>query len=383
MLGETMLGAESRAVVTLMAVGDIRPNRADPPSIFRHCRDALRSADIVFGQCEVGFSDRTRPQYTPTAPLILGTRNFSALTEEGAGFDVMSFASNHTMDYGEEGLFDTLDLLNQHGILVTGAGKNLEEARKPAIIERCGVKVGFLAYCSILHPGLMAEENIPGVAPLWASHYYWQWDYQPGTPPLIITQLVPEYRAMMEEDIKKLRAQVDVLVVSIHAGVHFVPAVIAMYQKEAAYAAIDCGADLVVQHHAHMLKGIEMYKGKTIFYSLGNFACDRVARARPPGDPAQRRQHEYFHIKKVPGYEKHTFHPDALKTMIAKVYIADKEIQKVTYIPSFMTPDLEPEVVKQDHPRAREIFNYVQEISDAEDLKVHFSWEGDEVLISS
>ncbi|MCL4533974.1 MAG: CapA family protein [Bacteroidetes bacterium] len=375
-------GTADNEPITLVAVGDVRPCRDDPPSLFRYCRDVFSAADIVFGQCEVGLSDRGKPQFTPTVPLVLAARNISALTEDGAGFDVMSFASNHSMDYGEEALFDTLDILSRNNIAVVGAGRNIEEARQPVIVERNSVKVGFLAYNSILHPGLQAEENLPGVAPLWASHHYWQWDYQAGTPPVIITQLWPENRQAMEEDIVKLRPQVDVLVVSQHSGVHFVPAMIAQYQKEAAHAAIDCGADLVLQHHAHILKGIEMYRGKAIFYGLGNFACDLVPRARPAGDPVARRQHEFYKIKKVPGYPKHTFHPDALKTMIAKAYIAGKQIQKVTYIPTYINPENEPEVVKRSDPKAQEVFDYVKAISDTEDLKASFSWDGDEVLVS-
>ena len=69
--------------------------------------------------------------------------------------------------------------------------------------------------------------------------------------------------------------------------------------------------------------------------------------------------------------------------MIAKASIHNKRIQKVTYIPAYITPDLEPEVVKPGDPRAQEVFDYVRQISEEEDLHVHFSWDGDEVLVSS
>ena len=71
------------------------------------------------------------------------------------------------------------------------------------------------------------------------------------------------------DDIKKLRPLVDVLIVSQHWGVHFVPFVIATYQYEVGHAAIDAGADLIIGHHAHILKGIEVYKGKVIFFGMG------------------------------------------------------------------------------------------------------------------
>ena len=244
--------------------------------------------------------------------------------------------------------------------------------------------VGFLAYLSILTAGVEAEEDVPGCAPLRASHSYRQYDFQPGTPPLIVTQLLPDHRAAMEEDIRQLRPLVDVLVVSHHAGVHFVPAMIAMYQKEAAHAAIDAGADLVVQHHAHIDKGIEMYKGKAIFYGLGNFAVEHgnpFPGRRRAGDPAFRLLREFYRAKPIPGYEKYRYLYDALKTMIAKAYIEDKKIQKVTYIPCYITPDCEPEVLARKDPRAQQVFDYVKQISEGEDLDVQFSWDGDEVLI--
>jgi hypothetical protein len=297
----------------------------------------------------------------------------------------MSFACNHAMDFGEDAFLDTLDLFNRNNIAIVGAGKNIVEARKPVIIERGGTKVGFLAYLSILSPGLEAEGSAPGCVPLWASQCYRQIDFQPGTPPLVITELVSEYRQAMEDDIRKLRKQVDVVVVSHHAGIHFVPAMIAGYQKEAAYASIDAGADLVLQHHAHILKGIEVYKGKAIFYGLGNFAAERAHPApgqRRPGDPNFRRLHELYRVKPMPGYEKYRYPFDSLKTMIAKAYIGENKIEKVSYIPCYINQNAEPEIVSRSDPKAQQVFDYVQKISESEDLKVDFSWEGDEVLVS-
>ncbi|MBM2824785.1 MAG: capA 3 [Dehalococcoidales bacterium] len=372
---------------TLVGVGDVRPEREDPPSIFRHCGDVFRTADIVFGQMESTLSDRGTPMFIPGGTSQHRAKNISAMTEEGAGFDVMSFACNHAMDYGEEAFFDTLDILKKNKIPVIGAGRNIKQARKPVILERKGTKVGFLAYLSIIFPGLVAEADIPGCVPLRATSCYQQLDFQPGTPPLIITKLFPEDKQAMEEDIKKLRDKVDVLVVFMHCGVHFLPAIIPMYQKEAAYAAIDTGADLVLQCHAHILKGIEVYKGKTIFYGLGNFAGDKgrhFPRKVEARDPLYLRAHdELYHLKPIPGWEKYGgYHPDARMTMVAKAVIEGKKIQKVSYIPTYINPDSEPEVVTRKSPRAQEVFDYVKQISDSQELKVKFAWDGNEVLIS-
>jgi poly-gamma-glutamate synthesis protein (capsule biosynthesis protein) len=291
------------------------------------------------------------------------------------------------MDWGEDAFFDTIEILQKNGIEVVGAGKNLQEARIPVIIEKRGTKVGFLAYTAILPLGLEAGEDIPGCAPLRASHYYRQLNYQPGTPPLIVTELVPEYREAMEQDIKKLRSVVDILVVSIHAGVFGVPAMIAMYQKEAGRAAVDAGADLVLQAHAHILKGIEMYKGKAIFYGLGNFAVEHTVPdpSRPQGRDPDFLLYGRFvlrHTERVPAYEKHVHHPDALKTIIAKAYVRQRRIDKVVYLPTFINPDLEPEVLSRQDKRAHQVFDYVKRISEAESLNVNFHWDGDEVVIT-
>jgi poly-gamma-glutamate synthesis protein (capsule biosynthesis protein) len=372
--------------VILVGVGDVRPQRSDPPSIFSHCGDVFQTADISFGQMESPMSDRGTPMFTPHAPGKRSPKNITALTEKGGRFTAMSFACNHAMDWGPDAFFDTIDLLTKNNIAVVGAGKNLSEARKPAIIEKKGTKFGFLANLTIVIPGLIAEEDVPGCVPLRATHCYEHIDFQPGTPPLILTKLFPEDKKMMEDDIKKLRPQVDILVFSMHCGVHMVPALLPMYQKEAAYAAIDAGADLVLMHHAHILKGIEVYKGKVIFYGLGNFAIDQVGDFIPNKikafDPAYRKLREIYHIKPIPGWEKYPYLPDARNTMIAKAYNSNKKIQKVTYIPAYISPKSEPEVVTRKDPRAQGCYDYVQQISDSQDLKVAFSWEGDEVLIS-
>ncbi len=382
-----MVGKEND-LFTFVAVGDVSPKRDDPPSIFRYCRDALSSADIVFGQMESPLSDRGTPMFTPGVNRRLPPKNISALTEEGAGFDVMSFAGNHSMDYGWEAFYDTLDALKKNKIAVVGAGRNIAEARTPAILERKGTKVGFLAYLSIINPGLIAQENIPGCVPLMASTCYQQMSPWPGAPPLVVTKLFPENKQALEDDIRELRPQVDVLIVSMHCGIETIPAIIAMYQKEAAYAAIDSGADLVLQHHAHILKGIEVYKGKAIFYGLGNFATEHSAPSSGETTikwtPALDQYKKLItKIKPIPGWEEYRYHPDARKTIIAKAYIQGKKIQKVTYLPCYLRPSLrEYEVVKRKDPRAQEVFDYVKQISDTEDLKVDFSWEGDEVLVS-
>ena len=89
---------EQKDLLTLVAVGDVSPNRDDPPSILQHCGDVFRTADIVFGQMESPLSDRGTPMFVPHTPCRLRPKNISALTEEGAGFDIMSFSGDTVYD---------------------------------------------------------------------------------------------------------------------------------------------------------------------------------------------------------------------------------------------------------------------------------------------
>jgi poly-gamma-glutamate synthesis protein (capsule biosynthesis protein) len=382
---------ESSETVTLLAVGDVSPNRDDPPSIFRFCRDTFQRADLVWGQLEAPISDRGDPTFNPynRGGCVLSSANASALGERGAGFDVMSFAGNHALDYGHDAFFDTIDVLKEYGIAVSGVGKDIHEARQAAILEKKGTKFGFLAYLSVLPLGYDADEQRPGCAPLWAWHAYRQFDWQVGSPPEIVSHLYPEFKQAMEEDVRALRSQVDVVVVSMHAGVHYVPAFVTMYQKEAAHAAIDAGADIVLQHHAHILQGIEFYKGKPIFYSLGNFALEHMQPAsrrsnRRALDLAYRNTRAFYNVKPVPGYEKHHFSFDALKTLVAKFQVRDRKIYKVGFIPAYINKENEPELLPRNDPRATEVLEYMKHISDAVNFRTKFAWDddGNEVLVS-
>jgi poly-gamma-glutamate capsule biosynthesis protein CapA/YwtB (metallophosphatase superfamily) len=372
---------QSKGSIKLISVGDTSPLRDDPPSLFKYCIDIFRSADIVSGQLETLLTDRAVPCSVPWPPYRLPPKNISGLTEEGAGFDVMSFAANHAMDYGWEGFYDTLNILKKNNIPVVGAGKNIEEARKPVILERNEVRVGFLAYLSVALPGYCADFDRPGCVPLRASHYYEPIDIFPGTPPRIVSQLFPEDRLAMEEDIKKLRPQVDILVVNQHCGVIALRGVVAMYQKEAGRAAIDAGADLVLQHHQGILKGIEMYKEKAIFYGINRFAGEHQN-----AWPGKFRLWEGSPIGAGSRGSKLQFpwkDPDRFKTMIVNTYIQDKKIRKITYTPAYANANNEPEVVTRKDPKGQELYDYVKLISEMECLPVKFSWDGDEVLVSN
>ena len=107
----------------------------------------FKQADILFGNLESPISDKGERQVCNSGRKIRPEK-ISLLTD--AGFDVMSFANNHHLDYGDAAFFDTIDRVTSNNIAIVGVGANIVEAHKPTILERNGVKVGFLAYCSIV-----------------------------------------------------------------------------------------------------------------------------------------------------------------------------------------------------------------------------------------
>ena len=350
------------------------PDRPNPEWLFEPVLPTLKEADILFGQLECCLSQKGEPQASAPTARDIPPERVSALT--AAGFDVLSFASNHTFDRGTEAFFETLDTLKKSNIALIGVGKDIAEARKPMILERNGTRVGFLAYCSVLPKGYEAGLGKPGCAPVRASTSYEQVDWQAGAPPRIITLADKEDLAAMVDDIKKLRPQVDVLVMSIHWGVHFVPGILAMYQKEVGYAAIDAGVDLILGHHAHILKGIEVYKGKVIFYSLCNFVMPTVQGARSP-------LKELHGVMVDPEYLDYDYHVDARKTILVKCIISAKKIEKVSYLPVMVNRYAQPEVLLRSDKRSSEVFDYVEWCCQDQGLDTKFSWDGDEVIIRS
>ena len=199
---------------------------------------------------------------------------------------------------------------------------------------------------------------------------------QPGTPCRIHTFPHREDLQNLLTDIRKLRSQVDVLVLSIHWGIHFVPAVLA----DVAHAAIDAGADIILGHHTHILKPIEVYKGKVIFYSLANFALD------PPQAFTEdlERQDQHKEIMKLNADWKNSkkkMPEDSYKTILAKIEIAEKRIQQVGYLPVLLDEDSNPEVLSEDRREFEEIARYIESINDDQDIQTEFIREYNVVQI--
>ncbi len=248
--------------VSLVAVGDIMLARKVERLIQNHGTDypfariehKLQEADIAFGNLESPLSERGTP--LPGKGICFRARPEMSARLKQAGFDVLSVANNHALDYDTDAFLDTLDLLRSNDIQPVGGGRNIDEARQPIIIEKNGLRVGFLAYTIFAdvyydyryRRTFRATETISGVAPL--------------------------EQELILEDLAALRPQVDVVIVSLHWGTEY-----SRYpdpgQQELGRALIDAGADLIIGHHPHITQGFERYGNGLIAYSLGNFIFDQ------------------------------------------------------------------------------------------------------------
>jgi poly-gamma-glutamate capsule biosynthesis protein CapA/YwtB (metallophosphatase superfamily) len=283
--------------VTLLLVGDINiQHRADPASAFANVLGTLNRADLVYGNLEgllVKSQGPAKDIPDKSGWQHIGPEAVAAL--KAGNIAVVGVANN--VAYGPENIMRSLAVLDANGIAHTGAGANLAAAHAPAIVERNGIKFGFLQYTAkwYAQDQQIATAKRPGVARILS------------TDGITIDHAD---LARLQDDIRRLRPLVDVLVVSSHnrdgASRPMSPEALAEtrplsappaaddpslfapiplgprfseaepYEKVLAYAAIDAGADIVYGHGSHVVQGVEVYKGKPVMYCLGNFATDWV-----------------------------------------------------------------------------------------------------------
>jgi poly-gamma-glutamate synthesis protein (capsule biosynthesis protein) len=253
---QVLIPLPKKEKITLIFVGDIMLDRGVKFSIekygkrdyrfpFLKIADELKKADILFGNLESVISDKGKK--------VGSIYSFRAKPEaiEGlkfAGFDILSVANNHIFDYGREAMEDSFKRLKEAKIDFVGGGFNEKEAYAPVIKEINGVKIAFLSFTNLGSEYWSAKGNHSGIAWLKAEN--------------------------LEKGVKEAKENANLVIVSMHFGDE--------YQKKAnseqkyfAHLAIDSGADLVIGHHSHIVGEIEEYKGKYIFYSLGNFVFDQ------------------------------------------------------------------------------------------------------------
>ena len=367
--------------LTLLAVGDISLGLPEAESYFEGTVPALKLGDVVVGQVEHVFTARHVETSVGMVSPPFDPKNMSALSF--AGFNVATLAGNHVWDSGPPGIEDTIAGLRNYGMAVVGAGMSIDEARRPVILEKKGTRIGFLDYNCVGPKETWATRDKAGCAYVQILTHYELDNPTPGGPPTIYTFPEPGSFEAMMDDVRQLRPLCDVLVVVFHKGLGHTPIKLAQYEQQITHAAVDAGADLILAHHAHILKGIEVYRGKTIFHGLCNFVTVvKHLTEDPSKGPRQwaKRRKELFGFEPDPEYPNYPFHPEAKHTLIAKCIIEDGKITRVSYIPCFINKKGAPEILKKDE-RGQQTFDYVEKITRRADLNARFAWEGDEVLV--
>lgn len=208
--------------------------------------NAIQSADYFVVNEEFPFSSRGTQAADKQYTFRLAPEKVSMFQE--MGIDAVTLANNHALDYGTDALLDTCEVLDGAGILHTGAGKDLNAAKQPVVFEKNGQRVALIGATRVIpEAGWAAANGHPGMLS----------SYEVSVEPLLA-------------QIAECHAQGEKVVVLIHWGIER-DEMPQEYQRALAKRYIDAGADLVIGSHPHVLQGIEYYKGKPIFYSLGNF----------------------------------------------------------------------------------------------------------------
>jgi poly-gamma-glutamate synthesis protein (capsule biosynthesis protein) len=221
--------------------------------------------------------------------------------------------------------------------------------------------VALLSYNCVGPEAGWATENQAGCAylPLATA------DGSPITPLAPINALTDAARDILDADVAAVRKHADLVVVALHKGIVHTPAVLAPYERPVALHAIAAGADIVISHHAHIVRGIELHEGKPIFHGLGNGCV--VTRALSPDQShpdraawALRRK-ELFGFEPDPAYELAPFHPEAVNAMLGRVSWQPGKALRTGLVPIHIEPPGRP--VPASGKMADEIVDYMVNIA--------------------
>lgn len=373
---------------TVLAVGDVILGEADPARFFAPASSILQAGDAVIAHVETPYT-REGIQMPLEVPSGAGDpERLSALP--AAGFNLATIAGNHAYDQGLPGVRDTIATLRSLGLQTTGTGLNIAEARQPAFLERKGIRFGLLSYNAVGPRASWAGPAKAGAAYVDVMTHYEQEYATPGGPGRIYTFVEPESLEAMEYDIEALRPHCDILIVAFHKGVGHTRAEIASAEKQLTHATVNAGADIVVGHHAHICKGVEVYKGKPIFHGLGNFVTPSLSLSTDPAknnSPERlawaKRRKKLFGFEPDPNMPNYAFHPESRNTMIAKVVVSRDGVVRAGFVPCYIDQQVRPVPVSRENG-GQAVFDYMAGIAAEVGLKTEFAWneDGTEVVVS-
>jgi poly-gamma-glutamate synthesis protein (capsule biosynthesis protein) len=185
--------------------------------------------------------------------------------------------------------------------------------------------------------------------------------------------------------VRSAAAGVDLLIVAIHKGLVHTPVTLADYEQPIAHAAIDAGADAVIGHHAHIMRGVEMYRGRAIFHGLGNFVTVTRALGGAPGDAPERarwarERRRLFGFEPDPEMPLYPFHPESRNTAIAVIEVGDDGALRFGAIPCWIESDGQPVPLGRT-ARGEAVADYLRAITVEAGLRTDVVWDDSQLAI--
>ena len=382
--------------VSVRGVGDLVLELPGIEPYFDRVKKILKDGDITIGQVELPHTDRGHVcnhelRVVPPAPL----ENLDALAN--VGFDVATCGGNHTFDHGYYGVMDTIERLRKNGIKTCGSGENIFEARKPAIVEKNGLKFAILEYNCIGPTLSWATPLKAGAAFVRVLTMYESGLTEPAAmPDYCWTVVDPWSLENMTKDIKTWREQGYVVIVGLHIGRMYDKHLL-LYEKVITNEAIDAGAEMILCHHAHEPRGIRVYKGKPIFHGLGNFVT--LSTSTGPISPVREQAYRPFEYQgvfptcwcrdegcskeletNVPNYP---FSSLSRNTLIADATFDGSGVVEAGFFPCWIADDSLTTPVTRDG-KGEDVLNCFKEINRTEELPDDiFYWneDGTEVML--
>jgi len=339
---------------TILLMGDNNfQHREKPADAFKYLMPTLQAADFRFlnleGPFAGGTDDTTRSDIPHKNWRHSNPNQVAALT--AADIDAVGVANNVT--YPWQAMMRSKKVLDKAGIPFAGGGEHLEAAHRPVIINKNGIKVGFMQYAATVFPtNHAALVNQPGIAQI-KVHTAYQAPKnldKPGQPPYVITWLDEDSKQLMVNGIQKLAEETDLVIVSYHWGVSGTYEPVS-YQTDIARAAIDAGADVIMGHGPHKYQKVDVYKGKPVFYSLGQAVFDDLRNDR------WKRNRE---------------------GLLVRLAIKDKQLQKVSLVPTWREDDNFVRLYDPNQGKGKELLGYLNTVNEG---GAHLTVQGKEIVV--
>jgi poly-gamma-glutamate capsule biosynthesis protein CapA/YwtB (metallophosphatase superfamily) len=362
----------------IVFTGDLILDETGPDHWLGGIAPTLRSASLAIGHLEVPHTRQTFELKGDVPAPGAAPEHLAAL--QRAGVDAVTLAGNHIADCGPAGIADTITELRRLGIASCGAGADWSAAVAPAHLDVGTARVALLSYNCVGPESSWATDTRAGCAYVRIETA----DGRPVAPATALLRPDSESLAIMTEQIQQAKHDSDLVIVALHKGIVHTPATLAPYERPLAHAAIDAGADVVIGHHAHILRGVEIYRGKPIYHGLGNGCV--VTRALSPSQehPARaqwaRKRREMFGFEPDPAYELAPFHPEAVNAVIARLTCSSEGRIEFGFIPVYVEAPGRP--IRATGARAQGVADYLACITGLAGLPdLEFEWRDDMVRI--